>query len=68
MNSDSDSNTMEMSEDTTQALIETMEQQIDYLKQEIETLKEANDRLKLKMRTFQSIIRSDILDKIFKYL
>ena len=43
---------------TTQALIESMEHQIEQLKDEVL-------KLKLKIQTFQNIIKSDILEKIY---
>ena len=68
--SDTDSNTdtIEMSDDTTQCLIDSLAAQIVDLQQERETLREANDILSKKMKMFEYIIKSDVLDKIFKYL
>ena len=64
--SDSDSgNTMTFSEDTTQALIGSMECQIEQLKDEVKQLNDEVLKLKLKIQTFQSIIKSDILENIF---
>ena len=63
-NSDNESetsSTVYMSEDTTQALIESMEHQIEQLKDEVL-------KLKLKIQTFQNIIKSDILENIFSLL
>ena len=62
------SNTYEMSEDTEQALIEAMEAQIDMLHEEIIQLRVVIEKLNMKVKTFQSIVRSDLVDKIFKYL
>ena len=60
-NESENSSTVCMSEDTTQALIESMEHQIEQLKDEVL-------KLKLKIQTFQNIIKSDILDNIFSLL
>ena len=66
MNANSDnesetSSTVYMSEDTTQALIESMEHQIEQLKDEVL-------KLKSKIQTFQNIIKTDILENIFSLL
>ena len=55
------SSTVYMSEDTSQALIESMEHQIDQLNEEVL-------KLKKKIKMFQSIIKSDILDNIFSFV
>ena len=55
------SSTVYMSEDTSQALIESMEHQIDQLNEEVL-------KLKLKIKMFQSIIKSDILEKSFSFV
>ena len=55
------SSTVYMSEDTSQALIESMEHQIDQLNEEVL-------KLKLKIKMFQSIIKSDILEKMFSFV
>ena len=60
-NESQNSSTVYMSEDTTQALIESMEHQIEQLKDEVL-------KLKLKIQTFQNIIKSDILEHIFSLL
>ena len=49
-----------MSEDTSQALIESMEHQIDQLNEEVL-------KLKLKIQMSQSIIKSDRLENIFRF-
>ncbi len=62
------SNTYEMSEDTEQALIEAMEAQIDMLHDEVIQLRVVIEKLNMKLKTFQSIVRSDLIDNTFKYL
>ena len=64
----STSSIAEMSEDTDQALIEAMEAQIDDLQDEVKRLSETIDKLNKKIRTFQSIVKSDLIGKIFKCL
>ena len=64
----STSSMAEMSEDTDQALIEAMETQIDDLQDEVKRLNETIDKLNKKIRTFQSIVKSDLIGKIFKCL
>ena len=66
--SDSDTSTMEMSDDTTQCLIDSLTSQIRTLQIEVQTLTEANEMLSIRIHTFNSIIKSDILNKIFDYL
>ena len=72
--SDSDSETSDnnsiiyMSDDSTQCLIEAMEIQINNLNDEMKQLKIKIDKQNMKIKTFQSIIKSDILEKIFSYL
>ena len=63
-----DSSIVYMSDDSTQCLIEAMEIQINNLNHEIQQLKITNDKQKSKIKTFQSIIKSDILEKIFSYI
>ena len=60
--------TAEMSEDTDQALSEAMEAQIDNLHDEVKRLNATIDKLNKKIRTFQSIVKSDLIGKIFKCL
>ena len=64
----STSSMAEMSEDTEQALIEAMETQIDDLQDEVKRLHETIDKLNKKIRTFQSIVKRDLIGKIFKCL
>ena len=64
----STSSIAEMSEDTEQALIGAMEAQIDDLQDEVKRLHETIDKLNKKIRTFQSIVKSDLIGKIFKCL
>ena len=64
----STSSMAEMSEDTDQALIEAMETQIDDLQDEVKRLHETIEKLNKKIRTFQSIVKSDLIGKIFKCL
>ena len=72
--SDSDSETSDnnsiiyMSDDSTQCLIEAMEIQINNLNDEMKQLKIKIDKQNMKIKTFQSIIKSDILENIFSYL
>ena len=69
--SDSDNSsdvTMEFSDDTTQCLIDSMAMQIRDMQLEREALHETNNQLLHKIRTYECIIKSDILEKIFKYL
>ena len=65
MSSDS-STSIEMSESTESALIESMEMQIDDMHDEIKQLNETINKLNKKIKTFQSIIKSDLIGKIFK--
>ena len=67
--SDSDSDvSMEMSDDTTQCLIDSMTMQIRDMQLEREAMHETNNQLLNKLRTYENIIKSDILEKIFNYL
>jgi hypothetical protein len=67
--SDSDSDvSMEMSDDTTQCLIDSMTIQIRDMQLEREAMHETNNQLLHKLRTYECIIKSDILEKIFNYL
>ena len=72
--SDSDSETSDdssiiyMSDSSTQCLIESMEAQINNLNDEMKQLKIKIDKQNMKIKTFQSIIKSDILENIFSYL
>ena len=62
----SDSSSIEMSESTESALIETMEAQIGNVQDEINKLNATIVKLNKKTTTFQSIIKSDLIGKIFK--
>ena len=63
----SDSSTsIEMSESTESALIESMEAQIDDMQDEINKLNATIVKLNKKIKTFQSIVKSDLIGKIFK--
>ena len=65
----SDSSTsIEMSESTESALIESMEAQIDNMQDEINKLHGTIDKLNNKIKTLQSMIKSDLIGKIFKYI
>jgi len=72
--SDSDSETSDnssiiyMSDSSTQCLIESMEAQISNLNDEMKQLKIKIDKQNMKIKTFQSIIKSDIIENIFSYL
>ena len=69
--SDSDNSsdvTMEFSDDTTQCLIDSMTMQIRDLQLEREAMREDANKLINKLRTYECIIKSDILEKIFRYL
>ena len=65
---ESDSSSQTFSEDTTQALIGSMESQIDMLQDEVEELKKQIHKINKKIQTYQSIIKSDLIGKIFKCL
>jgi uncharacterized FlaG/YvyC family protein len=64
----STSSIAEMSEDTDQALIEAMATQKDDLQDKVKRLNEPTDKLNTNIRTFQSIVKSDLIGKIFKCL
>lgn len=66
MSSSSSGTTLEMSESTESALIESMEAQIDDMQDEINKLNATIVKLNKKIKTFQSIIKSDLIGKIFK--
>jgi TolA-binding protein len=63
-----DSSEMEMSESTESALIESMEIQIDAMHDEIQKIHETINKQNKKRKTFQSIVKSDLIGKIFKCL
>ena len=64
--SDDSSTSIEMSESTESALIESMEAQIDDMQDEINKLNATIEKLNKKIKTFQSIVKSDLIGKIFK--
>ena len=71
--SDSDNSSdvsMEMSDDTTQCLIDSMTMQIRDMHLEREAMRETNNQLLRKLRTYECIIKkkTDILENIFRYL
>ena len=66
--SSSSSQSIEFSDDTEQVLIESMETQIDILQDEVKRLHEIIDKLNKKVKTFESIVKSDLISKVFKYL
>ena len=66
--SSSSSSCLEMSASSESALIESLETQIDNMHDEIKQLNETIDKLNKKIKTFQSIIKSDVIGKIFKCL
>ena len=59
---------MELSESTESALIESMEMQIDAMNDDFQKLHDTIAKLNMKVKTFQSIVKSDIIGKIFKCL
>ena len=66
--SSNSSSSLEMSEATESALIESMEAQIDNMQDEINILHETIDKLNKKTKTLQSIVKSDLIGKRFKYI
>jgi hypothetical protein len=68
ISSSSSSQSIEFSDDTEQVLIESMESQIDILQDEVKRLHEIIDKLNKKVKTFESIVKSDLISKVFKYL
>ncbi len=67
MSSDSES-IYEASEDSEQALIAHLETQIDDLQTQVKLMHEIIIKLNKKIKTFQSIVKSDLIGKIFKCL
>ena len=67
MSSDSESN-YEASEDSEQALIAHLETQVDDLQTQVKLMHEIIIKLNKKIKTFQSIVKSDLIGKIFKCL
>ncbi len=68
ISSSSSSQSIEFSDDTEQVLIGSMETQIDALQDEVKRLHEIIDKLNKKVKTFESIVKSDLISKVFKYL
>jgi len=68
ISSSSSSQSIEFSDDTELVLIESMEAQIDILQDEVKRLHEIIDKLNKKVKTFESIVKSDLISKVFKYL
>ncbi len=66
--SSSDASENSFLESNESALIRSMEAQIDNMHDEIKQLNETKDKLNKKIKTFQSIIKSDVISKIFKCL
>jgi hypothetical protein len=60
--------TMDFSDDTTQCLIDSLAMQVRDLQLEREAMREDANKLINKLRTYECIIKSDILEKIFRYL
>ena len=67
MSSDSES-IYEASEDSEQALIAHLETQVDDLQTQVKLMHEIIIKLNKKIKTFQSIVKSDLIGKIFKCL
>ena len=57
-----------MSDDTEQALISHLEEQVDDLQTQVKLMRDTIIKLNKKIKTFQSIVRSDLIGKIFKCL
>ena len=69
MSSTSDSqSSYEMSDDTEQALISHLEEQVDDLQTQVKLMRDTIIKLNKKIKTFQSIVKSDLIGKIFKCL
>ena len=69
MSSDSDSQSnYAMSDDTEQALIAHLEEQVDDLHTQVRLMRDTIIRLNKKIKTFESIVKSDLIGKIFKCL
>jgi hypothetical protein len=67
MSSDSESS-YEVSEDDEQALIAHLEEQIDDLQTQVKLMRDIIIKLNKKIKTFESIVKSDLIGKIFKCL
>ena len=57
-----------MSDDTEQALISHLEEQVDDLQTQVKLMRDTITKLNKKIKTFQSIVKSDLIGKIFKCL
>ena len=68
MSSTSSESERSFSDDTDCILIEMLESHIDKLQKENEQLKQTIDKLNKKIKTFQAIEKSDLIEKIFKCL
>ena len=69
MSSTSDSqSSYEMSDDTEQALISHLEEQVDDLQTQVKLMRDTISKLNKKIKTLQSIVKSDLIGKIFKCL
>ena len=69
MSSDSDSQSnYEMSDDTEQALIAHLEEQVDDLHTQVRLMRDTIIKLNKKIKTFENIVKSDLIGKIFKCL
>ena len=66
MSNSNSSSELEMSESTESALIESMEMQIDSMHDEIQKLHATINKLNKKIKTVQSILKSDLISKICK--
>ena len=53
---------------TQQCLIDSMTIQIRDMQRDREAMHETNNQLLHKLRTYECVIKSDILEKIFRYL
>ena len=69
MSSTSDSqSSYEISDDTEQALISHLEEQVDDLQTQVKLMRDTISKLNKKIKTFQSIVKRDLIGKIFKCL
>ena len=68
MSDSASSSTREYSDDSQQCIIEAMESIITDLHIEVKQLNEEIDKRNTKITTFQSIIKSDILEKMFDFI
>ena len=55
-----------MSDDTEQALISHLEEQVDDLQTQVKLMRDTIIKLNKKIKTFQSIVKSDLIGKTFK--